>query len=437
MGLDGSNLKKYKKVHTQRSKLLLLPIFLFLTFGIFPLNNLNAQEADDELATMRVVGSANKVSGEIIADRDDNRDINGNLTAGLRIVSDLTGLTFRSNNGISKIQQLPGYNLLYLSTNERVVQIFKEGFPPFQLVLNDEGINLAAGEVWEIQITGNQKSTTEPVQFTVTPENSRIIIDGEPSEIDGTVFNTELTTGKHFIQVRKDQYEFRDDSITVSADRVNSFQFSLNKINPVPVLISSEPEGASIYINDSPGSSGQTPQRILLYPGDLKVRLTLPGYSNVEDELVLTSENRELNYNLQKYVGYLTVNATPSTATVLVDDVPQSSTENIELVPGVHSLEVRSSGFDAVSRTFTVNLGDTLVENVSLGQITGNLFVIAQQENVEFTLRQNGNIVEEWVGPRTIRDLPVGNYSLTGDLQNFDQSKSRFFETTIKLLILI
>ncbi|HBX64656.1 MAG TPA: hypothetical protein DEG32_00280, partial [Balneolaceae bacterium] len=286
---------------------------------------------------------------------------------------------------------------------------------------NDEGINLAAGEVWEIQITGNQKSTTEPVQFTVTPENSRIIIDGEPSEIDGTVFNTELTTGKHFIQVRKDQYEFRDDSITVSADRVNSFQFSLNKINPVPVLISSEPEGASIYINDSPGSSGQTPQRILLYPGDLKVRLTLPGYSNVEDELVLTSENRELNYNLQKYVGYLTVNATPSTATVLVDDVPQSSTENIELVPGVHSLEVRSSGFDAVSRTFTVNLGDTLVENVSLGQITGNLFVIAQQENVEFTLRQNGNIVEEWVGPRTIRDLPVGNYSLTGDLQNFDQ----------------
>ncbi|HBX64657.1 MAG TPA: hypothetical protein DEG32_00285, partial [Balneolaceae bacterium] len=136
MGLDGSNLKKYKKVHTQRSKLLLLPIFLFLTFGIFPLNNLNAQEADDELATMRVVGSANKVSGEIIADRDDNRDINGNLTAGLRIVSDLTGLTFRSNNGISKIQQLPGYNLLYLSTNERVVQIFKEGFPPFQLVLN-------------------------------------------------------------------------------------------------------------------------------------------------------------------------------------------------------------------------------------------------------------------------------------------------------------
>lgn len=405
-------------MHTQRSKLFLFPIFLFLAFGTYPFSNIQAQETD-ELARMRVVGQANKLGGEIIADRDDNRDINGNLTAGLRIVSDLTGLTFRSNNGIHKVQQLPGYNLLYLSTNERVVQIFKDGFPPFQLVLNDEGINLAAGEVWEIQITGNQRSTTEPVQFTVSPENSRIIIDGEPNDIDGTVFNTELTTGKHFIQVRKDQYEFLDDSITVSADRVNSFQFNLESIDPIPVLITSEPEGASIYINDSPGSSGQTPQRILLYPGDLKVRLTLPGYSNVEDELILTSENRELNYNLQKYVGYLTVNATPSNATVLVDDVPKSNTENIELVPGVHSLEVRSSGFDPVTRTFTVSLGDTLVENITLGQITGNLFVIAQQENAQFTLRQNGNLVEEWTGSRTLRNLPVGNYSLTANLQNF------------------
>jgi hypothetical protein len=39
------------------------------------------------------------------------------------------------------VQQLPGYNLLYLSSNERVVQIFKEGFPPFQLVLNDEKLD--------------------------------------------------------------------------------------------------------------------------------------------------------------------------------------------------------------------------------------------------------------------------------------------------------
>ena len=413
-------------MYIKKSKQLLVPIILFLAFGAGHLNHLNAQDDSEEMASLRVVGQAERLPSEIIADRDDNRDINGNLTAGLRIISDLTGLTFRSNNGIHKVQQLPGYNLLYLSTNERVVSIYKDGYPPFQLVLNDEGISLEAGEVWEVQITGNAQSTEEPVQFNVSPENSTIFIDGEEFEIDGTVFDTELTTGDHFIQLRKDRHEFVDDSISVSADRVNTFSYNLEEINPVTVLINSEPEGASIYLNDEPGARGVTPLRVNIYPGDLKIRLTLPGYSNVEDELEFTGENSELSYNLQRYIGYLTVNTTPEDATILIDDQPQSDRENIELVPGAHILEVRSSGFDPVTRTVDITQGDSLVENVTLGQITGNLFVIAQQENTEFTLRKDGQVQERWVGSKTFRNLPVGNYQLTAELLNFDDQTREF-----------
>ncbi len=414
-------------MHTQRSKLLFVPIFLSLLFGAGSLNNVQAQDDTEEMASLRVVGQAERLPSEIIADRDDNRDINGNLTAGLRIVSDLTGLTFRSNNGIHKVQQLPGYNLLYLSTNERVVSIYKDGYPPFQLVLNDEGINLEAGEVWEVRITGNAKSTEEPVQFNVSPENSTIFIDGEEFGIDGTVFNTELTTGDHFVQIRKDRHEFIDDSISVSADRVNTFNYELEEINPIAVLINSTPEGASIYLNDEPGARGVTPLRVNIYPGNLKIRLTYPGYSNVEDEFEFTGENPELSYNLQRYIGYLTVNTTPEDATLLIDDQPQSQRENIELVPGAHILEVRSSGFDPVRRTVDITQGDSLVENVTLGQITGNLFVIAQQENTEFTLRKDGDVQEQWVGSKTFRNIPVGNYQLTAELLNFD-TQTREFE---------
>ena len=192
-----------------------IPIILLCAiFGFTFFSAVLAQ--DDDVTEMRVVGEAEQLSGEIIADRDDNRDINGNLTAGLRIISNLSGLQFRSNNGIHKVQQLPGYNLLYLSTNERVVSIFKEGYPPLQIVLNDEGIDLEAGEVWEIQVMGEQESTTEPVRFTVVPENSTIIIDGEEHQIDGTQFDKQLTTGSHFVQIRKDRHEFIDDSITVT-----------------------------------------------------------------------------------------------------------------------------------------------------------------------------------------------------------------------------
>ncbi|WP_421774144.1 PEGA domain-containing protein [Gracilimonas sp.] len=414
-------------MHKQRSKLLLVPIILSLLFGAAPLNDILAQDNNEEMSSLRIVGQAERLPSEIIADRDDNRDINGNLTAGLRIVSDLTGLQFRSNNGIHKVQQLPGYNLLYLSTNERVVSIYKDGYPPFQLVLNDEGINLEAGEVWEIQVTGDQKSTMEPVRFNVDPENSTIFIDGEEFEIDGTVYDAELTTGDHFIQLRKDRHEFIDDSISVFADRPNFFTYNLEEINPVAVLINSSPSGASIYLDDEPGARGVTPLRVNIYPGNLKIRLTYPGYSNVEDEFEFTGENPELSYNLQRYIGYLTVNTTPEDATLLIDDQPQSQRENIELVPGAHILEVRSSGFDPVRRTVDISQGDSLVENVTLGQITGNLFVIAQQENTEFTLRKDGQLQEEWVGSKTFRNIPVGNYQLTAELLNFD-TQTREFE---------
>ncbi|MGN8224265.1 PEGA domain-containing protein [Gracilimonas sp. BCB1] len=414
-------------MHKQRSKLLFVPIILSLLFGAAPLNYILAQDNNEEMSSLRIVGQAERLPSEIIADRDDNRDINGNLTAGLRIISDLTGLTFRSNNGIHKVQQLPGYNLLYLSTNERVVSIYKDGYPPFQLVLNDEGINLEAGEVWEIQVTGDQKSTMEPVQFNISPENSTIFIDGEEFNVPGTVFDTELTTGDHFVQIRKDRHEFIDDSISISADRVNTFRYTMDEINPITVLINSSPSGASIYLNDEPGARGVTPLRVNIYPGNLKIRLTYPGYSNVEDEFEFTGENPELSYNLQRYIGYLSVNTTPEDATLLIDDQPQSQRENIELVPGAHILEVRSSGFDPVRRTVDISQGDSLVENITLGQITGNLFVIAQQENTEFTLRKDGQVQEEWVGSKTFRNIPVGNYQLTAELLNFD-TQTREFE---------
>jgi len=330
-------------VHIINSTKRLALILLYLIFGASFIHPLHAQNEESDIATMEVVGEAKKLAGEIILDRDDNRDVNGNLTAGLRIISNLAGLTFQSNNGIHKIQQLPGYNLLYLSTNERIVRIFKEGYPPLTIVLNDEGIDLESGEVWEIRVMGEQESTTEPVRFTVTPANSTIIIDGEEFQIEGTQFDKQLTTGNHFVQVRQDRHEFIDDSISVESNAFNAFSYSLEPISPITVLINSDPQGASIYLNDEPGSRGVTPQRLNIYPGNVKIRLTMPEYSNVEDEFEFTGDRKEFSYNLRRYVGYLAVNTTPAGATVLVNDEIKTNSDLIELIPGAHRLEVGKS----------------------------------------------------------------------------------------------
>ncbi|MDR9416730.1 MAG: PEGA domain-containing protein [Gracilimonas sp.] len=402
-------------------------IILCAIFGASIFTPLHAQNnGEDEIATMRVVGDAKKLSGEIIADRDDNRDINGNLTAGLRVISNLTGLTFQSNNGIHKIQQLPGYNLLYLSTNERVVSIYKDGFPPLQIVLNDEGINLAAGEVWEIQVTGDQESSLEPVRFTVQPENSTIIIDGEENQIPGTQFDTELTTGSHFIQLRKKQHEIIDDSITVQSGVINSYDYELEEISPITVLINSNPQGASIYLNDEQGSRGVTPQRLNIYPGNVKIRLTMPNYSNLEDEFEFTGENTEFNYNLQRYIGFLTVNSTPTDATVLINDEIRPNPENLELTPGAYFVEVVRNGYDTFNTTVDITQGDSTTVNAILEEVTGSIFFVAQQPEMQVTLKREGQVVDEWVGSKALRDIPAGSYEVTATLNNFSPKTQTF-----------
>lgn len=415
-------------MYRTKSILLLAPIFFFTIVGISSFQNTHAQDAD-ELSTLRVVGDAEISSGDIIADRDDNRDSNGNLTAGLRVVSDLTGLTFRSNNGILKIQQLPGANLLYLSTNERVVTIYKDGYPPYQLVLNDEGISLESGKVWEIKITGNQRSTTEPVQFEITPEDVVLFIDGEEFQVDGTVFDTELTTGDHFVQIRKDGYELLDDTLSVSAQTVNNPSYNLEQIDPINVLIDSDPQGASIYIDDRGGSEGNTPRRVNLMPGTRTIRLSLDGYSDITDEFELTEDTRELSYNLEKYVGFLTVNSTPENAILLIDGTRQTAKENLELTPGIKSLEIRAQGYDPQTRTVEIEQSDTLSIDIDLNQITGNIFFNIQQVDANVTLSRNGEVVREWKGPENFRDLPVGTYEIKAELNNF-QTEVRTIELT-------
>ncbi len=145
-------------------------ILLLMILGFIPFGLINAQ--NEPLNMLRIVGEVELLSGEIIADRDENRDVNGNLTAGIKVISDLSGLQFKSNNGIHKILEFSDSQLLFVSTIERVVTVYKEGFPPLNIVLSDHGIELEEGQVWGLKLTGEQQASTGvPVRFMVEPQN--------------------------------------------------------------------------------------------------------------------------------------------------------------------------------------------------------------------------------------------------------------------------
>ena len=411
-----------KVIKLKTMRYLFLILVGLMLFG-FPFKT---QAQNGEISTLRVVGEAQIQDGEIIADRNDNRDVNGALTAGLRITSDLTGFTFESNNGIHKIQPRPGASLLYLSPNERVVTIYREGFTPFQLVLASHGIDLQSGKVWEIQITGDRKLEDAPARITVNPENALVVIDGEEHLLSGTDLDIRLAEGQHVLQIQKNRYSIVEDTIMVSLSTVNSFSYQLDEIDPIFLRIDSEPAGASVYLNDDPGSKGRTPMQVPVYPGNHSIRLVLDGYVTQTDELQINNDTEALSYNLQEYAGYLTVNATPSNAGVMVDDQVMAQKQNIKLTPGLHQLEVTASGFDPIRKNLEITLGDTLVENINLGMITGDLIFSIMQPDASITLRQGNKVVEQWQGSKRISNLPVGNYTLQASLTNFRTETTNF-----------
>ncbi|MDV7394714.1 hypothetical protein RZS08_25240, partial [Arthrospira platensis SPKY1] len=101
-------------------------------------------------------------------------DANGQPVAALRIISNLNNLTFDSNNGVVEVQLEPGAYIVYLSPNERKLIVNAIGFLRLDLTLNELGIVLKSGDVWELTVTGELQEQKVAINFLLTPEPAKV-----------------------------------------------------------------------------------------------------------------------------------------------------------------------------------------------------------------------------------------------------------------------
>lgn len=172
--------------------------FSKLTTGVLVIYLMGANvtalaQTDLNSGILKVKGEAELAPGQIIADRDENYDVNGNLAGGLWVVSNFT-LLFESSLGlINQIKVDDGY-MLFLSPAERLVTIERKGLKPFDLNLIDAGINLESGKVWKVEIEesrlGNGNRALEVIEG-LTYEANEIIADRDENKTS----TGELTAG--------------------------------------------------------------------------------------------------------------------------------------------------------------------------------------------------------------------------------------------------
>ncbi len=360
-----------------------------------------------------VPGSEKEEPAELVS--KDIRDDNGITTAGLIIFSDLKGLTFQSYNGVVKMNRNPGKDFLFLSPDERVVEVYCLGYTPLKIMLNELGIKLKSGQTWSVKITGDKKLDMIPVNLLIDQDDAKIFIDGVDK---GAMKSHQLSAGKHGIRIEKAGYITLTDSIDVGQDN-SLFSFKLPELDMIGITINSVPQEAKIFIDEV--EKGETNRGLFLYPGKYKLRLSKGGYSDSSVSITVSeTSKKELTIVLVKNTGLLSFTVQPADAVVLVNKENVSGKGQVDLTPGTYKVEVTRENYHPLSEVIEIGKNKNLQRSFVLKPKVGTYQFSAAPSGSSAQLAQAGVVVKQWSGLTRFKDIMVGTYTLTVTLQGYD-----------------
>jgi len=191
------------------------------------------------------------------------------------------------------------------------------------------------------------------------------------------------------------------------------------------VIITSEPEGADIYIDEI--NLGQTPFQQELKEGKHTFRISKDLYHTEAGvfQLSVAEGKKQLNYTLKPNFGYISVSSQPeSGATVFINGKEQKSktpfTTN-RLKSGNHTVSVSKQMYGTYETTVTVSDNQTTEVNASLSARFGNLTVNSKPESgAELSI--DGQPSEKTTSC-TIEKLASGEHTLTLRQQWYETKK--------------
>lgn len=311
---------------------------------------------------MNIDGKPEKSSTEMVGVRDDN----GRICAMIKIVSDMDGFSYDSYNGVVKVDDKPGEDLVYLQPNERVLEIFKSGFEPLKIILSEYGIQLKERDVWQIKISGEDKMNQLPVVIITRPEGSRVFIDGKNK---GLAEKHTLSRGAHSIRLIKQGYE--PVAETIQVDKNNTlFKYNLKEIEDVPIQITSVPSGATVYIDNV--KFGTTPLSDFYPSGKYPIRIENDWYVTYDDFIDIKAPQTPKEFTLREDFGSLTVTSAPQSGLDIYVNgqlfkYKTPHTFN-RLKPGIYRIKARSQYYKTAEQSIEIKRGaDQKIDLVSSG----------------------------------------------------------------------
>jgi hypothetical protein len=371
-----------------------------LLFFLLIVNPLFSQE----LREMRLLGEPVKLDSEMVA----RRDINGNYCAAIQVISDMDGFAYDAFDGVmGDVDSRPGLDIVFLTTNERVLEIYKTGYQPLRVILSEVGIRLRPREVWQITVAGDAPAAqTLPVTIRITPADAALSINGSPAENSGT---QQLAPGSHTLKIEKAGFQTIEQNITVNEQQV-FFEFTLQRQPDAGLQIETTPAGAAVYLDGV--LLGQSPVAVFYKPGNYSIRIVKDGYVTIENQTLEVALPKTVkSYTLEENVGWLTIN-THSGATVYFNGEVVSNPNSVKLPPQLVRVKVTMSKAEPLEQQVVLKRNDRTVLQMYPDVQTSTLQVAVTPFDAKIELTGDAGEKYTATGMKVFEDIPVGSYTI-------------------------
>lgn len=347
-----------------------------------------------ETSQMWVTGKGKQTEGEFIG--SNVRDANGDICAGLIILSDLTDLHYTSYNGIVKLDRKPGRDLLYLSPSERVVEIYKTGYVPLKIILSEYGIYLQSKMVHQVEVTGTKAGVTRAddklIEIVFQSNEGNIYSsfgDYTPMLSVSNFISYKLPEGNYTFKFQKTGFtdvvktielkEPQTVKIFMEPGETTTKRFAL----PGIIVITSEPSNCEIIINGQ--KIGNTPFQGELSAGNHQMEIRKPLYETDVSTFVL-EEGKTVTLpmkTLKPKFGYLSVSSNIPQSRITLNDKPFGDTplNKTEIEAGSYKIKVESDMYYPFTEEFTLEVGGEKNITVELKPAFGSLEINTSPEN--------------------------------------------------------
>jgi hypothetical protein len=226
-----------------------------------------------------------------------------------------------------------------------------------------------------------------PLTLQLEPEPASVSLRGFPPPIPfGERYL--VLPGEYTLEAAAAGYRPLLEKITVTADGARRFRFSLAML-PGLVSIGSEPGGAVLQVDGEP--KGNTPLAELeLSPGRHRLRLELPRYRPLEQDLEVTGRGKrqQVTLKLAPDWGVIRITSKPAGAEIREQGKRLGQTPGeLELSSGEHRLQLMLEGYKPHAFDLQVAAGEQrLLDPVRLEKLDGILTLSSRPAGGSVTL---------------------------------------------------